>query len=65
MPIPSINNNNKLIALEMKSLTDQILDAKKQNLNAGTKNFEQEIDKLVYKLYDLTDEKIKVIEGRK
>jgi hypothetical protein len=41
---------------------DKILAAKKENPNTDTSNWEQEIDKLVYKLYDLTKEEIKIIE---
>jgi hypothetical protein len=41
---------------------DKILAAKKENKNADTSNWEREIDKLVYKLYDLTEEEIKIIE---
>jgi hypothetical protein len=40
----------------------QIL-AKKEN-NEDTSAEEQEIDMLVYKLYDLTEEEIKIVEGR-
>jgi hypothetical protein len=41
---------------------DKILAAKRTDKNANTSNWEQEIDKLVYKLYDLTKEEIKIIE---
>ncbi|MEI6091223.1 MAG: Eco57I restriction-modification methylase domain-containing protein [bacterium] len=44
------------------NLVDKIL-AKKEN-NEDTTAEEQEIDKLVYKLYDLTDEEVKIVEGR-
>jgi len=44
-------------------LVDQILSAKKQNPEADTSKLEKEIDKLVYKLYNLTEEEIKIIEG--
>ena len=40
----------------------QILAKKKNNEDTTTE--EQEIDMLVYKLYDLTDEEIKIVEGR-
>jgi type II restriction/modification system DNA methylase subunit YeeA len=43
-------------------LVDKIL-AKKEN-NEDTSAEEQEIDVLVYKLYDLTEEEIKMVEGR-
>jgi type II restriction/modification system DNA methylase subunit YeeA len=42
---------------------DEILKLKKQNLEADTSKLESEIDTLVYKLYDLTEEEIGIIEG--
>jgi len=44
---------------------DQILSAKKQNPEADTNQLERQIDQLVYKLYDLIEEEIKIIEGEK
>jgi adenine-specific DNA-methyltransferase len=44
-------------------LINQILSAKKQNPEADTSQLEKEIDQLVYKLYDLTEEEIKIIES--
>jgi hypothetical protein len=38
------------------------LSAKHQNPNADTSQLEREIDQLVYRLYDLTEEEIKLIE---
>ncbi|MDP2893156.1 MAG: hypothetical protein Q8N78_02160 [Sulfurimonas sp.] len=37
----------------------------RQNPHADTSELETKIDELVYKLYDLTDEEIKIIEGTK
>jgi len=42
---------------------NKILAAKKQNTQADTGEWEKEIDRLVYKLYNLTEEEIKIIEG--
>jgi len=44
-------------------LVDQILSIKKQNPDEDTSHLEKQIDQLVYKLYDLTEEEIKIIEG--
>ncbi len=41
----------------------QIITAKKQNPNADTDAIEKEIDQLVYKLYGLTEEEIKIVEN--
>ncbi|MCK5472688.1 MAG: hypothetical protein KAI59_01540 [Planctomycetes bacterium] len=45
-------------------LVDKILAAKKKDQQADTSKFETEIDQMVYKLYGLKDEEIKIIEGQ-
>jgi adenine-specific DNA-methyltransferase len=45
------------------TLVDKILTSKKANPKADTSALEKQIDEMVYKLYDLTDEEIKIIEG--
>ena len=45
------------------TLVDQILAAKAADLNADTSNLENEIDRLVYELYNLTLEEIAIVEG--
>lgn len=47
------------------ALVDRILAAKHDNPQADTSADEKEIDRLVYKLYGLTDEEVKVVEGEK
>ena len=49
---------------QVAEIVDAILNEKKKNGNADTSDMEQEIDRLVYKLYNLTDEEIAVIEGK-
>jgi len=44
-------------------LVDIILENKKRNPQANTSKYEKEIDNLVYQLYDLTEEEIKIVEG--
>jgi hypothetical protein len=48
----------------IEALVDQILSKKSQDNSADTKDLETQIDQLVYKLYDLTEEEIKIIETR-
>lgn len=43
---------------------DEILKARKMNPEIDTIAFENKIDKLVYQLYGLTEEEIKIIEGK-
>ena len=45
-------------------LVDQILDAKHANSEADTSDLENKIDKLVYKLYNLTEDEIAIVEGK-
>ncbi|EJB41050.1 hypothetical protein [Helicobacter pylori] len=42
---------------------DKILQAKEKDPKANTQGLEKEIDALVYQLYNLTDEEIKIIEN--
>jgi adenine-specific DNA-methyltransferase len=37
--------------------------AKRTNPKADTTELEREIDQLAYRLYDLTEEEIKIVEG--
>jgi len=64
-PILVANSNTKNVIEKIEKLVSQILVFKKQNKNTDTKDLENQIDQLVYKLYDLTDEEIKIIENFK
>jgi adenine-specific DNA-methyltransferase len=44
-------------------LVDKIIEAKKQDPQASTIEFEKQIDLLVYQLYGLTEGEIKIVEG--
>lgn len=60
IPMPRANQEQaKLITL----MVDQILNAKKIDSTADTTTLETEIDRLVYQLYELTEEEIKIVEG--
>jgi len=43
---------------------NKILAAKKQNPQADTGEWEKEIDRLVYRLYELTEEEVRIIEEK-
>lgn len=64
LPIPKINSKNQNIVDELINLVDEILKAKEQDKNANTQELENKINSLVYKLYNLTEEEIKIIEGK-
>ena len=56
---------NKFMVRQIESLVDAILSAKKDIPAADTAALEQQIDCLVYRLYDLTEEEIRIVEGEK
>lgn len=64
LPIPKINSKNQKLVDELINLVDEILKAKEQNKNASTQELENKINSLTYKLYNLTEEEIKIIEGK-
>lgn len=49
--------------LQIEALVDKIRVDKKSHPQSDTSNLKRQIDELVYKLYDLTEEKIKIIKG--
>jgi len=63
LPIPPITPANEPIVNQIEALVDKILAAKQQNPHTDTGEWEKEIDRLVYKLYDLSEEEIKIIES--
>jgi adenine-specific DNA-methyltransferase len=60
LPIPKISQKEQKPFID---LVEKILSLKEQNKD--TKKLEEKIDKLVYKLYELTEEEIKIIEESK
>jgi len=59
IPIPLAQNNQEEIA----RIVDKIIAEKKQNSIADVSSLEFEIDQLVYQLYGLTEDEIKIVEG--
>ncbi|EAJ3193971.1 class I SAM-dependent DNA methyltransferase, partial [Campylobacter coli] len=64
LSIPKINSKNEKIADELINLVDEILKAKEQDKNASTQELENKINSLTYKLYNLTEDEIKIIENK-
>ena len=60
IPIPSIKPAQKA---SISKIVNQILDAKHTNPDATVSDLENEIDQIVYLLYDLTLEEIAIVEG--
>ena len=59
IPIPSIKEEEQKPFI---MLVNQILAIKRRNISEDTSDLESEIDHLVYKLYGLTEEEIKIVE---
>jgi adenine-specific DNA-methyltransferase len=57
-----IATGDDIIRSQINQLVNRILEEKKLNPHADTKVMESQIDRLVYQLYDLTEEEIKIIE---
>ncbi|GHR85982.1 type II restriction endonuclease Eco57I subunit R [Helicobacter pylori] len=64
LPIPKITPQNQKLAHKITDCAKAILEAKEKDPKANTQKLEKEIDALVYQLYNLTDEEIKIIEER-
>lgn len=61
IPLPAVNATMQQPII---TIIDRILDAKRINRQAETSSLESEIDRLVYQLYGLTEEEIKIVEGK-
>ncbi len=58
IPKPTLEQENII-----ENLVNQILSLKKENPKADTSQLEEEIDTLVYQLYELTDEEVEVVKN--
>ena len=62
LPIPQITKSNKSLCDEVVKLVDKILESKAKDSTIDTKKLESKIDSLVYKLYNLTNDEIEIID---
>jgi hypothetical protein len=56
---PIVDNTNEILNQKVT----EIIALKKDDLKADTTKLEQEIDQMVYELYGLTEDEIKIVEG--
>lgn len=61
IPIPIASDE---LQEKIGNYAKQILDAKAKSPSESTSALESEIDRLVYQLYGLTDEEIRIVEGK-
>lgn len=62
LPMFELEKSNQPTADKITDCAKAILEAKEKDPKANTQELEKEIDALVYQLYNLTDEEIKIIE---
>ena len=69
-PIPPITSQNQHITREIEDLVNKILSLTKDSdylenpaKQAKVREYERQIDQLVYKLYGLTEKEIRIVEG--
>ncbi len=60
-PVPQISERTT----KLVNIVDNIISVKQTNPSANTSALEAEIDKIVYQLYGLTEEEIKIVEQSK
>ena len=63
LPIPKLNAKNQKIADEIINLVDKILETKAKDSQSDTDALESQIDKLIYKLYELNSHEIQIIKS--
>ena len=63
--IPPVTEANHHLVTQIENLVDQILSAKRTDPNANVSDLENEIDQIVYLLYDLTADEIAIVEANK
>ena len=64
IPIPNIDTKNKKLVDKIINNVSEILKFKGKNSSADVSIIEKEIDNLVYELYNLSNEEIKIVEGK-
>ena len=62
LPVPKITKENQNLVDEIINLVDKILALKAQNSTADTSKLKKDIGNLIYKLYNLSPNDIKIIE---
>lgn len=59
IPIKNVSRSEQLPFI---NIVDRIIALKQNDYNADTKNYEDEIDRLIYKQYSLSPDEISLIE---
>lgn len=62
--LPKITESNKSLCDEIIKCVDKILESKAKDFALDTSKLESQIDSLVYKPYNLTNDEIEIIERK-
>ncbi|RKU38794.1 type II restriction endonuclease [Candidatus Poribacteria bacterium] len=62
--VPPITNANQHLVTEIENKVDRIITAKQTDSDVDISDLENEIDTLVYELYNLTEAEIAIVEGK-
>ena len=62
--VPPITETNQHLATQIEDRVDKIFDTKRTNPDADVSELENEIDQIVYLLYDLTPDEIAIVEDK-
>ena len=62
LPVPKILSKQDHLANEIEVIVDKILNLKKDSHRSDTRSLERQIDQIVYQLYELNPQEIKIIE---
>ena len=64
LPIPQITESNKPLCDEIIKCVNKILEIKAKDSTLDTSKLESKLDSLVYKLYNLTNDEIAIIDSK-
>ncbi|PAF53884.1 hypothetical protein BKH42_03890 [Helicobacter sp. 13S00482-2] len=62
IPVPKVNEKNQSIIDKITLMTDEILALKEQSIDSDISLLDQQINQLVYELYELSDDEIAFVE---
>ena len=60
-PVPTVSEKNQILVLKINDLVSKIQRTKESSGKESTKTWEDEIDDIVYRLYDLNDYEIEMV----
>lgn len=63
IPIVKPSSNNQIQIEDIEKLTAEVIRERKTNIDADTKKIEDEINRLIYTLYGLSDSEVQTIEN--